>query len=63
MYRHSRPASASKLISFVHSDVIDVESRKRILDSLNRVAKFDVDFGDGYLAATAAESRQQSGLV
>ena len=55
VYKHSRPDAASKLIPFVHSDLIEVEHRKRILDSLHRVATSNVDFGDGYLASTAAE--------
>jgi len=55
VYKSSRADAAGKLLPFIHSDVIDVESRRRVLDSLQRAAKTDLDFGDCYLASTAAE--------
>ena len=55
VYKHSRADAAAKLIPLIHSDTIEVENRKRVLDALKRVAQANVDFGDGYLAATAAE--------
>jgi predicted nucleic acid-binding protein len=55
VYKFSRADAAGKLIAFVHSDAIEVENRKRVIDSLQRVVKYNVDFGDSYLASTAAE--------
>lgn len=55
VYRLSRSDAAVKLLPLIHSDVVEVESRPRVVDALRRVAKANVDFGDGYLAATAAE--------
>lgn len=55
VYKHTRADAAAKLIPLVHSDTIEVENRKRVLDALLRVTKANVDFGDGYLASTAAE--------
>jgi predicted nucleic acid-binding protein len=59
VYQHSRVNAAAKLIPLIHSDAIEVEKRKRVLDALKRVASANVDFGDGYLAATAAEQGDQ----
>lgn len=55
VYKHSNADAAAKLIPLIHSDIIEVENRRRILDTLQRAAKARVDFGDGYLASTAAE--------
>jgi predicted nucleic acid-binding protein len=55
VYKHARADAAAKLIPLIHSDTIDVENRRRVLDALKRVTQANVDFGDGYLAATAAE--------
>lgn len=57
VYKHTKPDTAAKLIPLIQSDVVEVENRARVLDSLKRVARVNVDFGDGYLAATAAEGR------
>ena len=54
-YRHTRADAASKLIPLLQSAVLTVENRRRVLDALKRVAAANVDFGDAYLAATAAE--------
>lgn len=55
VYKLSRSDAALKLLPLIQGDVIEVENRMRVADSLRRVAKANVDFGDGYLAATAAE--------
>ena len=55
IYKHSRADVSAKLSPFVHSDAVDVENRERVLDAMQRVAKANVDFGDGYLASAAAE--------
>lgn len=55
VYKHTRAAAAEKLIPLVHSDTLEVENRKRVLDALHRVTQANVDFGDCYLASTAAE--------
>jgi predicted nucleic acid-binding protein len=54
-YRLPKPEAASKLIPLLESDVIEVHARGRVLDALRRVARANVDFGDAYLAAFAAE--------
>ena len=54
VYKHARADAAAKLIPLIQSDALEVENRQRVIDALQRVAKGDVDFGDGYLAATAA---------
>ncbi|MDD2762754.1 MAG: PIN domain-containing protein [Opitutaceae bacterium] len=55
VYRLSRSDAAGKLLPLIHGDVVEVEHRPRLADALQRVAKANVDFGDGYLAAAAAE--------
>jgi predicted nucleic acid-binding protein len=55
VYGLSRTEAAGKLLPFIQSRVIEVESSSRVADALQRVARANVDFGDGYLAATAAE--------
>jgi len=57
-YRHSRADTASKLLPLLRSSVIDVEGRDRVLDTLHRAATANVDFGDAYLAASAAENAE-----
>lgn len=57
VYKHTKPDAAAKLMPLIQSNVVEVENRARVLDALKRVARANVDFGDGYLAATAAESR------
>lgn len=54
-YKHGNSDAAQKLIPLVQSDAIEVENRRRVLDALQRTTKANVDFGDAYLAATAAE--------
>ena len=55
VYKHTQANAAAKLTPFVQSDVIAVETRTRVLDALKRANKTNIDFGDCYLAATAAE--------
>ncbi|MEI6107464.1 MAG: PIN domain-containing protein [Opitutae bacterium] len=55
VYKHSRMEVAALLMPLIHSDILEVDNRRRIIDTLQRVAKANVDFGDCYLAATAAE--------
>lgn len=53
-YKHPKPDAAAKILPLVQSGVIEVDDRAVIVDSLERVRKANVDFGDAYLAATAA---------
>jgi predicted nucleic acid-binding protein len=55
VYKHTKPDAASKLRPLIQSDAIDVDDRSLVLDALERVIRANVDFGDGYLAATAAQ--------
>jgi len=55
VYKHSKPDAAVKLRPLVQSDVIEVDERSRVLETLDRIIRANVDFGNGYLAATAAE--------
>ncbi len=55
VYKHTKSDAAAKLRPLLQSDAIDVDNRSRVLDALDRVIRANVDFGDGYLAATAAE--------
>ncbi len=58
-YKHPRSEAAATLLPFLQSDIIEVENRKRVIDTLRRVIKANVDFGDAYLAATASEKGDQ----
>ena len=55
VYKLSRAEAAAKLMPLLQSNVLEVEHRRRILDALQRVGRANIDFGDGYLAATAVE--------
>jgi len=55
VYKHTKPDAAAKLRPLIQSDAIDVDCRSRVLDALERIISANVDFGDGYLAAAAAE--------
>ncbi len=55
VYKQTRGDAAARLIPLIQSHVIEAEHRKRILDTLQRVIRANVDFGDAYLAATAVE--------
>ncbi len=56
VYKHAKPEAASKLLPLVQSDLLAVTDRSTAVDALLRVSKANVDFGDAYLAATAARS-------
>lgn len=55
VYKHKKADAAAKLLPLIQSEVLEVDNRRRVLDGLQRVIKANVDFGDGYLASTAAE--------
>ena len=59
VYKHPRHEAAALILPLCQSAVLKVEQRHRVLDALHRVAKTNVDFGDAYLAATAAEHGEQ----
>jgi predicted nucleic acid-binding protein len=54
VYKHTRPDAAAKLLPLIQTGVLDVEDRSCVVDALQRVIKANVDFGDGFLASTAA---------
>jgi predicted nucleic acid-binding protein len=55
-YKMPRPEVAELLTHLVRSGVFEVEHEPRLLDTLARVHPANVDFGDAWLAATAAEA-------
>ncbi|HEY3756223.1 MAG TPA: PIN domain-containing protein [Opitutaceae bacterium] len=55
-YKITRRESARLLSKLLRSSVFEVEQASRVLDALQRIEKSNVDFGDAYLAATAAET-------
>lgn len=57
-YRLPKTEAAAKLLAITQSDILEVENRDRIHDALQRVIAANVDFGDAYLAATAAASNE-----
>lgn len=59
VYKHAQPEAASLILPLCQSAIVGVEQRHRVLDALHRVAIANVDFGDAYLAATAAEHGEQ----
>lgn len=54
VYRHTKADAAAKLLPLLQSDVLEIDDRSQVVDALRRVTLADVDFGDGYLASTAA---------
>ncbi len=54
VYKHTRPDAAAILLPLIQTGVIDVDDRPCVVDALQRVIKANVDFGDGFLASTAA---------
>lgn len=56
VYRHTKPGAASLLVPLIQTGVVRVGERARVLDALRRVIRANADFGDAYLAATAAEA-------
>ena len=57
-YKLPRPEIAGLLTNLLHSGVFEVEHELRLLDALARVQAANVDFGDAWLAATAAEAAE-----
>jgi predicted nucleic acid-binding protein len=55
-YRVDRRRAASALADLLNTPAFRLAERALVLDSLARVQASNVDFGDAYLAATAAES-------
>jgi predicted nucleic acid-binding protein len=55
-YKVPRPEIARLLTNLLGSGVFEVEYESRLLDALARVQAANVDFGDAWLAATAAEA-------
>ena len=56
-YRLPRPA-AHLLADLLQAGVFELEDEPPVLDALARMARANVDFGDAYLAARAAASRE-----
>jgi predicted nucleic acid-binding protein len=57
-YKLSRSDVSELLGNLLRSSVFELEHEERILDAIARVEKFNVDFGDAYLAATAVETKE-----
>lgn len=55
-YKMSRAEASDHLAALLGSSVFELENEARVLNTLQYVEKFNVDFGDAYLAVTAAES-------
>lgn len=55
-YKLPRPEIAGLLTNLLRSGVFELEHESRLLDALARVQAANVDFGDAWLAATAAEA-------
>ncbi len=54
-YGVNRRAAAQALRQLLETSVFEVHELERLLDALARVQSLNVDFGDAYLAATAAK--------
>ena len=55
-YRVDRRTAAQTLAAVLNTPAFHLSQRHRVFDALSRVQRANVDFGDGYLAACAAES-------
>lgn len=55
-YKLPQAEIAPLLTGLLRSGVFEAEHEPRLLDTLARVQKANVDFGDAWLAATAAEA-------
>jgi len=53
-YKLSHHTASDKLLPFVRSGIAEFEHEACLIDALQRVISENVDFGDAYLAATAA---------
>jgi predicted nucleic acid-binding protein len=56
-YQLSHPDAAGKILPLVLAGVVDFEHPDCLVDALKRVLSENVDFGDAYLAARAAVSK------
>ncbi|MDB6021793.1 MAG: PilT protein domain protein [Pedosphaera sp.] len=56
-YKLSHPDAARKLQPFIRAGSVEFEHGTCVLDALQRVISENVDFGDAYLAATAAHDK------
>ena len=54
-YKHSKADTGSKLLPLIQSSVTKADNRPRVIDPLQKAARANVDFGDAYLASSAAE--------
>lgn len=54
-YRVDRRMAAETLAAVLNTPAFYLSERRRVFDALSRVQKANVDFGDAYLAACAAE--------
>jgi predicted nucleic acid-binding protein len=54
-YKHARADAAARLLPLIQSDALEIDCRNRVVDTLLRVEKANVDFGDAYLASCASE--------
>jgi predicted nucleic acid-binding protein len=57
-YRLSQSVTAQKLLPFVRTGIAEFEHETCLLDALQRVIAENVDFGDAFLAATAAVHKE-----
>ena len=55
-YKMARSDAARPLAALLRSSVFELENEARVLATLQHVEKLNVDFGDAYLAVTAAEA-------
>jgi predicted nucleic acid-binding protein len=55
-YKVDRRSAAKTLAAVLNTPAFRLSERVRVLDALARVERANVDFGDAYIAATAAES-------
>ena len=56
-YKLSQADAAKKLLPFALAGAVEFEEEECLMDSLQRVISEEVDFGDAYLAASAARAK------
>ena len=56
-YKLSHPDTAKNILPFVRTGIAEFEHEACLLDALQRVAAENVDFGDAWLAASAAQNQ------
>jgi predicted nucleic acid-binding protein len=57
-YKLSQSTTGQKLLPFVRTGIAEFEHETCLLDALQRVIAENVDFGDAFLAATAAAHKE-----